>query len=62
MEAIQNNALRIILNKDCSHRNAKLRTDSNSISIAERTKILAKNCFMKASNDLKHLVSINKHH
>ena len=47
MEAIQNNALRIILNEDCNYGNAKLRTDLNSVSITERTKILAKKWFIK---------------
>ena len=61
MEAIQNNALRIILNEDCNYGNAKLRTDLNSVSITERTKILAKNWFIKTSSDLKHPVSIIKH-
>ena len=57
LEAIQNNAFRIILIKDCNYGNAKLRIDSNTVTIAERTK----NWFMKTSSDLQHPVSIIKH-
>ena len=62
MKAIQNNALRIFLKKDCNYGNKNLRIDSNLVSIEERTKLLAKNWFTETSSDLKHPVSINKHH